>query len=88
MPTAHLRPLPPPSLAALYPPIRGYHYFDAPTAWAFEPTGAIGNPQQHWWLAEHALLAYERAAKLSDVLTAQGYRVEIARDANSSSFAA
>jgi triacylglycerol lipase len=85
MPTP--RPLPPPTLAALYPPIRGYRYFDAPEGWAFEASAAVDAPQQAWWLAEHALLAYERSAKVAATLSAQAYRTEFARDRSSSSFA-
>jgi len=84
---SNFRALPPPTLAALYPPIRGYRYFDAPAGWAFQPSAGLADLQAHWWLAEHALLAYERAGKLSDVLGASGYRVAIARDVASSSFA-
>jgi len=85
MPTP--RPLPPPSLAALYPPIRGYRYFDAPEGWAFDASAAVDAPQQAWWLAEHALLAYERSAKVAAVLGAAGYRCALARDRASSGFA-
>ena len=85
MPTP--RPLPPPTLAALYPPIRGYRYFDAPDGWAFDPCASIEAPQLAWWLAEHALLAYDRSAKVASTLAAAGYRAEIARDRASSGFA-
>lgn len=85
MPTP--RPLPPPTLASLYPPIRGYRYFDAPEAWAFDPIVAEDPAQQRWWLAEHALLAYERGAIVNATLSQQGFQVEIARDRASSSFA-
>lgn len=82
-----LRPLPPPTLAALYPPIRGYRYFDAPARWAFTARADVSDLQQAWWLAEHALLAYERSAKVASVLGARGYRSVIARDRSSSGFA-
>lgn len=81
------RPLPPPTLAALYPPVRGYRYFDAPDGWAFDAGAAVDTPQQAWWLAEHALLAYERSAKVAATLGAAGYRSAIASDRASSSFA-
>ena len=87
MPPPTPRPLPPPTLAALYPPIRGYRYFDAPDGWSFKPTAAIDDAQQAWWLAEHALLAYDRSNKLTSTLSAAGYRTQIARDRASSSFA-
>lgn len=82
----HPRPLPPPTLAALYPPIRGYRYFDAPEGWAFRPKASVDEVQQAWWLAEHALLAYERSAKVASTLSSTGYRAQIARDRASSSF--
>lgn len=81
------RPLPPPTLAALYPPIRGYRYFDAAEGWAFRPKASVDEVQQAWWLAEHALLAYERSAKVASTLSSTGYRAQIARDRASSSFA-
>ena len=87
MPTPTPRPLPPPTLAALYPPIRGYRYFDAPEGWSFKPTAAIDDAQQAWWLAEHALLAYDRSNKVTSTLAAAGYQTHIARDRGSSSFA-
>lgn len=87
MPPHTPRPLPPPTLAALYPPIRGYRYFDAPEGWSFQPTAAIDHAQQAWWLAEHALLAYDRSNKVTATLSAAGYRPLIARDRASSSFA-
>jgi hypothetical protein len=85
MPTP--RPLPPPTLAALYPPIRGYRYFDAAPGWAFDARADVEVPQQAWWLAEHALLAYERTAKVAATLAAAGYRSAIAHDRASSGFA-
>jgi len=87
MPSPTPRPLPPPTLAALYPPIRGYRYFDAPEGWAFRPKASVDEVQQAWWLAEHALLAYERSAKVASTLSSTGYRAQIARDRASSSFA-
>lgn len=73
-----LRPLPPPTLANLYPPIPGHRYFDAP-GWVFDPGAALGDARLAWWLAEHALLAYERAGPVQLALAACGYRVHQVR---------
>jgi thioesterase domain-containing protein len=87
MSTPEPRPLPAPTLAALYPPIPGYSYFDAPPGWAFSGSGELKTAQQHWWLAEHALLAYASAKSIAPILSAQSYHSEFARDRASSSFA-
>lgn len=79
------RPLPPPTLANLYPPARGYRYFDAPDGWRFAATTALEDPTAAWWLAEHALLAYDHPAHVREALT--GVRVEVFEHAASSSFA-
>lgn len=75
-----MRPLPPPTLANLYPPITSHAYFAAPEGWAFDAAGAIDAPQQAWWLAEHALLAYERGTRIRESLSAQASCVELLRD--------
>ena len=57
----HLRPLPPPTLAKLYPPIPGHRYFDAPAGWVFEPGAELGDARLAWWLAAREVLARLRA---------------------------
>lgn len=79
------RPLPPPTLANLYPPARGYRYFDAPDGSRFAATTALEDPTAAWWLAEHALLAYDHPARVRETLA--GVRVEVFEHAASSSFA-
>ena len=82
-----LRPLPPPTLATLYPPIRGYRYFDAAAAWPFDPGAGPASARNRWWMAEHALLAYDDAAVIDAVLAAQGYRSHCLIDRASSGHA-
>lgn len=82
-----MRPLPPPTLANLYPPVREHAYFDAPTGHAFDAHAPVDAPAQAWWLAEHALLAYERGPRARALLSAQAPRVELLRDRASGSHA-
>lgn len=81
------RPLPPPTLSSLYPPIPGYRYFDAPNSTRFDPLQPVLAAEQAWWLSEHALLAYAHARTIQSRLAELGYRVLIARDRSSGSFA-
>lgn len=77
------RALPPPTLETLYPPIRGYAYFDAH---AELPFGA-GPAHDRWWMAEHALLAYDAAPRIEGRLGELGYAVRVFADPASSTFA-
>ncbi|MBK8068504.1 MAG: lipase family protein [Rhodanobacteraceae bacterium] len=70
-----MRPLPAPTLTNLYPPIPGFRYFDAPAGWVFDTGTGLGDARLAWWLAEHALLAYERAGPVEQALAGLGYRV-------------
>lgn len=79
------RPLPPPTLTALYPPVPGYRYFDAPDGSRFDPAATPGEARTAWWLAEHALLAYEHPARVREVLAPA--RIETIEHVASSSFA-
>lgn len=81
------RPLPPPTLAALYPPIRGYRYFEVRTAWPFAAGLAPADPRAIWWMAEHALLAYEQPAQVQAELMSLGYQAHCIEDSGSSGFA-
>ncbi|MGE4070397.1 MAG: hypothetical protein AB7E72_04415 [Lysobacterales bacterium] len=81
------RPLPPPTLSALYPPIPGYRYFDAPAGNRFDPQLDLHAPQQAWWLSEHALLAYAHARSIQSCLGSHGWQCSIARDRSNGSFA-
>lgn len=81
-----LRPLPPPTLAALYPPVRGYAYFDAP-ALRFVPGDGPGTAVNRWWMAEHALLAYDRRPMIAATLAAHGYTTRFVFDRGTSTFA-
>ncbi|MEZ5469423.1 MAG: lipase family protein [Lysobacterales bacterium] len=81
------RPLPPPTLAALYPPIAGYRYFDAPGGIRFNPQLELHAQQQAWWLSEHALLAYAHARSIQSCLASNGWHCSIARDCSSGSSA-
>lgn len=81
------RALPPPTLATLYPPIRGYAYFDARASWPFAPQAPVDDARVAWWLAEHAMLAYDQPGAIAPVLQALGYCVEVIEHPASSSFA-
>ena len=81
------RVLPPPSLATLNPPIRGYRYFEAAATWPFEADGGVDSARNRWWLAEHALLSYDEPAIVDATLDALGYRVERLHDRASSGHA-
>ena len=58
-----MRPLPPPTLANLNPPIRGYRYFDHADS-RLELAAGIGSSRNRWLLAESALLAYDDEAAI------------------------
>ncbi len=81
------RSLPPPSIALLNPPVRGYTYFDAAAAWPFAPAAGASRPSNHWWLAEHALLSYDDPAVIERELGRLGYRVQCCLDPATSGFA-
>ena len=74
--------LPPPSITTLYPPIHGYQYFSDADRLPFEPGGGPQSAINHWWLAEHGLLAYEEDAVVERTLAQHGYRVHIVHDAS------
>jgi hypothetical protein len=81
-----LRPLPPPTLAALYPPARGYAYFDA-AGLRFESAQGPRAPANRWFMAEHALLAYDEPAAIERTLAPLGYATRFALDRATSTFA-
>ena len=81
------RPLPPPTLETLYPPIRGYAYFDEAVALPFTSAHGSGSAPNRWWMAEHALLAYDEPARIAARLAELGYRVECVAHAGSGTFA-
>ena len=81
-----LRSLPPPTLAALYPPARGYAYFDG-AGLRFDPRGGPQAAANRWWLAEHALLAYDEAAAIERTLATHGYTTRCVLDRRTSTFA-
>lgn len=81
------RALPPPSLATLNPPVRGYRYFEAAAVWPFAPRAGVTSVSNRWWMAEHALLAYDQPAVIDAVLAAHGYCVQRIFDRASSGHA-
>jgi triacylglycerol lipase len=81
------RTLPPPSLATLNPPVRGYRYFEAAPHWRFDPAAGVDDARNRWWMAEHALLAYDDDTAIDAALAAHGYAVEHLRDRASSGYA-
>ncbi len=83
----HRLRLPPPTLESLFPPVRGYRYFAASTNWPFEHCEGVGCARRRWWLAEHALLAYEDCAVIAATLGDLGYRVEHCTQPDTSAFA-
>jgi len=83
----HRQRLPPPTLQSLFPPVTDHHYFSASVDWPFEHCEGIGCARRRWWLAEHALLAYEDCAVIGASLSALGYQVEVCAQADSSAFA-
>ncbi len=74
------RPLPPPTLATLYPPIRGYTYFEGGAVLPFNPNSDPQSSVNRWWLAEHGLLAYEEDAQVERILAQHGYRAYVFHD--------
>ena len=62
-----MRPLPPPTLGNLNPPVRGYRYFDHAQR-AFEPGTGLDSARNRWLLAECALLAYDDDASIRAAL--------------------
>lgn len=81
------RPLPPPTLETLYPPARGYRYFEAAAAWPFASGDGGASARNRWWMAEHALLAYDDARGIETRLAALGYAVQTVDHAASGTFA-
>ena len=81
------RALPPPTLESLYPPIRDYAYFDAHESLPFASESGAGSAHNRWWMAEHALLAYDTPARIETRLGQLGYSVRVAEHARSGSFA-
>jgi hypothetical protein len=87
MDAPHARSLPPPSLATLNPPIRGYRYFAAAAHWPFVSGQGIDSLRNTWWMAEHALLAYAEPGVVLAALEAHDYRVQVFQDPASSGHA-
>lgn len=85
--TMERRPLPPPTLATLNPPVRGHRYFDGADALPFDRAGDAQSRCNRWWLAEHALLAYDDAATVASALAPHGYATRSFFDARSNTFA-
>ena len=81
------RSLPAPTLANLYPPVRGYSYFEAASVLPFASEAEPQTAANIWWLAEHALLAYDQPATIEAALAPHGYRAECFADRASSTFA-
>ena len=81
------RPLPPPTLATLYPPVRGFRYFECAAAWPFDAGAGPTSARNRWWMAEHALLAYDDDAVVDAVLASHGYRSHRLADRASSGHA-
>jgi hypothetical protein len=79
--------LPPPTLASLYPPVAGYRYFDAAQEWPFEDCAGVECARRRWWLAEHALLAYDSASAVESTLAALGFEVQVFKVPATSAFA-
>jgi hypothetical protein len=53
-----MRPLPPPTLGNLNPPVRGYRYLDHAER-AFDAAAGLDSARNRWLLSECALLAYD-----------------------------
>lgn len=62
-----MRPLPPATLENINPPVRGYRYFDHAQN-GFESDGGVDSARNRWLLSEHALLAYDDARNIGEVL--------------------
>lgn len=62
-----MRPLPPATLDNLNPPVRGYRYFDHAQN-AFESDAGVDSARNRWLLSEYALLAYDDATNIGEVL--------------------
>jgi len=67
--------LPPPSLQTLYPPVPDYRYFDCAEHWPLAQCAGIECARRRWWLAEHALLAYDSVERIEAVLCELGFSV-------------
>ena len=81
------RSLPAPTLANLYPPVRGHRYFEAASVLPFASDAGPQAAANIWWLAEHALLAYDQPAAIEAALAPHGYRASCFADRASSTFA-
>lgn len=84
------KPLPVPTLATLYPPVRDHAYFSASDGIGFRPGHGAADPANRWWMAEHALLAYAEPATIERALAAHGYAVTCLADpdTNTAAYAA
>jgi hypothetical protein len=82
------RALPSRSLETLYPPVPGYRFFDGAGDLPFAPTAGLRAPGNHWWLAEHALLAYSGVPAVRDTLALRDVEAVLVDNPRSNGFAA
>ncbi len=71
-----MRPLPPPTLANLNPPARGYHYFNHADC-RLDIAAGIGSARNRWLLAECALLAYDDEAAIREAFEGRSQKLEL-----------
>lgn len=65
-----MRPLPAATLENINPPVPGYRYFDHAEC-AFDLEAGAESARNRWLLSEHALLAYDDASRIGEVLRAR-----------------
>lgn len=82
------RSLPERSLETLYPPVPGYRFFAGADELPFVAAAGLTLAGNHWWLAEHALLAYSAAATVRDTLALREVEVVLVDNPRSNGFAA
>ena len=71
-----MRPLPAPTLENLNPPVRGYDYFVHPRN-TLDTERGVDSARNRWLLSEFALLAYEDATRIREVLSGAGQVQEL-----------
>lgn len=69
------KPIPPPSIDAVFPPNQGFLYYEHREDHPFQPRATTFSKVNAWWLAEAALLAYADADLASAAFVHAGLRL-------------
>jgi triacylglycerol lipase len=68
--------IPPPSVETVFPPNKGFVYYEHREEHPFEPRATTFSKVNAWWLAEAALLAYAKRDFASAAFSRAGLRLE------------